>query len=80
MHELKSETHHLQVEPVDVAFIYTKDKSFKVLTVEQAKQEHQLLLAGGWSHKSTINTITFIDYLLKSDDDEKLLAINSIIE
>jgi hypothetical protein len=54
--------------PATIVFIYARDGKIKALPMEPAT-DHLRLLHDGWSHTTTLDACTFIEYLCNVSDE-----------
>ena len=62
-----------EIDLNDVYFVYVKNDNVKVLNGENARIQHDKLIKSNWTHKHTLNAITFIEYIFKHKINETFL-------
>ena len=60
-------------------FIYAKDGKVKVLNIEDAAAQAELLLSDGWKHTATLDSCTWIEYLCNSCYDVEIEVTNLML-
>ncbi len=63
----------------DFTFIYKKENTIKVLTLDEIKKQEEQLLRDGWVHTSTLDACMFIEYIY-NEYSSKLINDSELIE
>ena len=62
-----------------IVFVYHKDNNIKVLELDNAVKDGETLLKKGYTHTTTLDPCTFIEYLFnKCNDKERIKTIKDL--
>ena len=64
------------IQPNTVLFVYMKNDEAKVLSFDQAKDQHEYLIRSKWKHTGTIESQQWVELLL--NEDQALKMINDL--
>lgn len=61
---------------VSLIFVYHSEekKKIKVLSLNEAKEQNDNLLANGWKHTATLDPLKWLEYLFNEAEAEDVIA------
>jgi len=61
-----------------IIFVYVKDTFAKVLSLDEATEQHDELIKSGYLHKATLNAKAYINWLLQNTDNVVLNDLHEL--